>query len=102
MAFANHILSVDGAFHKFGADEDENSILHACKVAAHVFSVSMVSTSDLGDIPIPKGYKQAITGPWAEYWQEAIVKELAGLVALRTWDLVLCSSMSGVPSALKA
>ena len=91
MAFANHILSVDAAFHKFGADE--NSILHACKVAAHVFSVSMVSTSDLGDIPIPKGYKQAITGPWAEYWQEAIVKELAGLVALRTWDLVLCSSM---------
>eukprot|EP00964_Phaeocystis_antarctica_P156954 scaffold126922_cov73-Phaeocystis_antarctica.AAC.1 len=79
MAFANHILSVDAAFHKFGADEDENSILHACKVAAHVFSVSMVSTSDLGDIPIPKGYKQAITGPLAEYWQEAIVKELAGL-----------------------
>ena len=65
MAFASHILSLDTAFDNFGADE--NSLLHACEAAAHVFSVSMVSTSDLGEILIPKGYKQATTGPWAEY-----------------------------------
>ena len=57
--------SLDTAFDNFGADE--NSLLHACEAAAHVFSVSMVSTSDLGEIPIPKGYQQATTGPWAEY-----------------------------------
>ena len=56
-------------------------------------SASIVSTSDLGDVPIPKGYKQAVTGPWSEYWKEAITKELAGLTALRTWDMVLASTM---------
>jgi hypothetical protein len=91
MAFASHILSLDAAFDNFGTDE--NALLHACEVAAHVFSVSMVSTTDLGEIPIPRGYKQATTGPWAEYWINAITKELAGLVALRTWDVVLSSTM---------
>ena len=61
---ASYILSLDTAFDNFGADE--NSLLHACEAAAHVFSVSMVSTSDLGEIPIPKGYKQATTGPRAK------------------------------------
>ena len=28
-----------------------------------------------------------------EAWKDAITKELAGLVALRTWSVVLCSSM---------
>ena len=91
MAFASHVLSLDEAFSNYNMDDDR--LLHACEAAAHAFSVSMVSTSDLGDVPIPKGYKAATTGPWAEYWKDAITKELAGLVALRTWSVVLCSSM---------
>ena len=91
LAFASHILSLDAAFNDYGANE--NDIFNASEVAAHAYSVSIVSTSDLGDVPIPKGYKQAVTGPWSEYWKEAITKELAGLTALRTWDMVLASTM---------
>ena len=31
--------------------------------------------------------------PWASYWREAIDKELAGLIALRTWDLIPVTSV---------
>ena len=91
MAFASHTLSLDSAFD--GYNMDENTLIRACEAAVHAYSVSIVSTSDLGDIAIPKGYKAAVTGQWAEYWKDAITKELAGLVALRTWDMVPTSSM---------
>ena len=91
MAFANHNHSVDAAFLDFASTGSEDSVLHACEIAAHVFSVSIVSTTDLGDIPLPRGYKQAMTGPWADYWKDAIARELAGLMGLHTWDLVLAS-----------
>jgi len=42
---------------------------------------------------VPKGYKAAMSGPWASYWREAIDKELAGLIALRTWDLIPVTSV---------
>ena len=87
MAFANHNHSVDDAFLDFASTGSEDSVLHACEAAAHVFSVSVVSTTDLGDIPLPRGYKQAMTGPWADYWKDAIARELAGLMGLHTWDL---------------
>ena len=32
-----------------------------------------------------------MTGPWADYWKDAIARELAGLMGLHTWDLVLAS-----------
>ena len=92
LAFASHSLSVDTAFINFAA-EDEHSLLQACEVAAYVFSASIVSTTDLGDIPIPRGYKAATSGPWADYWKAAIDKELAGLIALRTWDLIPLSQV---------
>ena len=91
MAFASHTLSVDSAFDGYNMDED--ALVRACEAAVHAYSVSIVSTSDLGDVPIPKGYKAAVTGQWSEYWKEAITKELAGLVALRTWDMVPTSTM---------
>ena len=57
-------------------------------MAAYIFAASIVSTADYGDIPVPRGYKSAISGAWAEYWRAAIDMELAGLIALRTWDLI--------------
>ena len=44
--------------------------------------------TDLGDIPIPRGYRQAVDGRWAPYWREAIAKELNGLMTRGTWHYV--------------
>ena len=48
----------------------------------------VTSTADMGDIVIPKGYRQARESKNASYWLEAIAKEYNGLVSLRTWDAV--------------
>ena len=42
---------------------------------------------------VPKSYRQAMSSPQAEQWREAINKELSGLVALDTWDLVPIASI---------
>ena len=42
---------------------------------------------------MPKSYRQAMSSPQAEQWREAIKKELSGLVALDTWDLVPIASI---------
>ena len=44
--------------------------------------------TNLGDIPIPRGYRQALEGRWASYWREAICKELNGLMSRGTWHYV--------------
>ena len=44
--------------------------------------------TDLGDIPIPRGYRQALEGRWASYWRDAITKELNGLMSRGTWHYV--------------
>ena len=92
MAFANHMLSTDSAFVCFDENGD-NDLMSICEVAAYIFAASIVSTADYGDIPVPRGYKSALSGAWAEYWKAAIDKELAGLIALRTWDLIPLSQV---------
>ena len=87
MAFACHALSTDTAFVNFDEGGD-NNLMTSLEVAATIFAASIVSTADYGEISIPRGYKAAMSGPWASYWREAIDKELAGLIALRTWDLI--------------
>jgi len=51
-------------------------------------TVSTTSTTDLGDIEIPRGYRQALESHWSEYWKEAIAKELNGLIARGTWTVI--------------
>ena len=91
-AFACHALSTDAAFINFDVNGDDN-LMTSLEVAATICAASIVSTSDYGDIPVPKGYKAAMSGQWASYWREAIDKELAGLIALRTWDLIPITSV---------
>ena len=67
-AFANFAHSIDAAFISFDPSSNTDAIVHACEVAAHIFTATVVSTSDLGDIPIPRGYQRAISGPHAERW----------------------------------
>ena len=92
IAFACHSFSTDAAFVNFGEGGD-NNLMTSLEVAATICAAGIVSTTDYGDIPIPRGYKAAMSGKWADYWRAAIDKELAGLVALRTWDLVPTSSI---------
>ena len=83
MAFACHSLSTDAAFINF-TEGGDNNLMTSLEVAATIFAASIVSTADYSEIPIPRGYKAAMSGNWASYWREAIDKELAGLIALRT------------------
>jgi hypothetical protein len=47
----------------------------------------------MGNVSIPKSFRHAMNSPQAEYWKAAIATEIGGLLALRTWDLVLQSDM---------
>ena len=91
-AFACHALSTDAAFINFDVGGD-NNLMTSLEVAATICAASIVSTADYGDIPVPRGYKAAMSGQWASYWREAIDKELAGLIAIRTWDLIPATSV---------
>ena len=91
-AFASYTSATDAAFAGFDSSDDD-SIVNASEIAAYVFSVTIVSTSDHGDVPIPRGYHAATTGEWKEYWKDAIAKELAGLIGLRTWEYMRASQM---------
>ena len=51
---------------------------------AHV----VVSTTSLGDVPIPGNYREAMICAHHRYWRAAINKEIAGLLSSRTWDVI--------------
>ena len=51
------------------------------------------STSDLGELVVPKNYRAAIVSDHANYWRAAIAVEMSGLIGLRTWDIILLSEM---------
>ena len=60
--------------------------------AARAFAV--VSTADLGDVPIPNGYRQAVSdATYGQYWRQSICNEYNGLIALDTWDVVSIDEM---------
>ena len=46
---------------------------------------AITNTADFGDVPIPRGYRQAIQSKHASYWKDAIAKELNGLIQNQTW-----------------
>ena len=84
--------SVDAAFAGWGKDAPEpDALVAASAAAAYCYAVTI--TADMGTLRVPKTYKQALSSPQADYWREAIAKELAGLTSLRTWDMVPASSM---------
>ena len=84
--------SVDAAFAGWGEDAPEpDALVAASAAAAYCYAVTI--TADMGALRVPKTYKQALSSPQADYWREAIAKELAGLTSLRTWDMVPASSM---------
>ena len=75
--------SVDMSSASSGLDD-----ARALVAMAFASSVSLVATEDMGNVPLPKTYKQALNCEHSEYWIEAINKELTGLLRLRSWDYV--------------
>mgnify|MGYP001200688804 CR=1 FL=1 len=55
--------------------------------------VDVRSTADLGEVPVPRSYRHAVSCPHASYWREAIAKEIEGLVALNTWTVISQADM---------
>ena len=49
----------------------------------------------MGEISIPKGYRAALTSEHASYWRDAIARELRGLIANGTWEVV---SLASIPA----
>jgi hypothetical protein len=48
--------------------------------------VVSTTTTDLGDVPIPRNYREAVNHPvYGPYWRAAFNKELQGLIERRTW-----------------
>ena len=54
--------------------------------ASAVGTTNIVHSADLGDVVVPKSFKAALQGPHKSYWWDAIMRELNGLIALRTWS----------------
>ena len=91
-AFASAIASVDEAFDGKPPDGWPDSwLVDAAALAAAAAALTI--TADMGELDVPKSYRQAMRSPQRDYWREAIAKELAGLLALETWEMVPASSM---------
>ena len=91
IAYLSCVQDVSSSFTPTGTTMAEGYLVDAACRASHAFAVTI--TAELGSIDIPKSYRHAIRSRHAEYWREAMAKELGGLVALHTWDLVLASNM---------
>ena len=91
LAFTDCLGSIDAAFDTYDPIGNEFSLIAAARIACTAYAVTL--TADQGALRVPKSYRQAMSSPQAEQWREAINKELSGLVALDTWDLVPIASV---------
>ena len=91
-AFTSTISSVDEVFDGRPLDGRPDSWL-VDTAALAATAANLTITADLGELDVPKSYRQAMRSPQRDYWREAIAKELAGLLALETWEMVPASSM---------
>ena len=91
LAFADCLGSVDTAFDTYDPIGNEFSLIAAARIACTAYAVTL--TADQGALRVPKSYRQAMSSPQVEQWREAINKELSGLIALDTWDLVPIASI---------
>ena len=71
--------------------DQDYAIVKAAALA--VSGPTVTVTSDMGDLIVPKSYKQAMASPHSAYWRDAINSELTGLVALNTWEVIPRSQM---------
>ena len=92
-AYASCVHGIDGAFGEYDAARDSDCLLHAFTAAADVHAYVVTLTAEFGGIDIPRSYRQALASKHADYWRDAIAKELGGLLKLGTWEMMLCSDL---------
>ena len=108
LAAANRSMSIAPAF-AFAStitefDDDLQSLLHdaSSPVSGESWDIlgsamastgNVIITAEMGGLKVPKSFRQAMHSPQRDYWRDAIAKELGGLLALHTWDMVLASTM---------
>ena len=93
-AWSSACTSVDDAFANYSrhvACDEPTALIAAAFAAGHAATITL--TKDMGDLAVPKGYRQARTSPQSSYWREAITKEIRGLLQLGTWEYVPLSSL---------
>ena len=61
--------------------------------SAYALAITVQPTTDMGDVPIPKGFRRAMQSEHSTYWSEAVNKELSGLIARGTWEPMLASAV---------
>jgi transposase InsO family protein len=91
-AYISSISSVDEAFDGTPLDTRPDAwLVQAAALAASADTLTI--TADMGELQVPKSFRQAMRSPQQEYWRAAIAKELGGLLALQTWEMVPANSM---------
>lgn len=76
------------ALHSHGIPVVGEVMLYESTVHADGFALAITSTVELGDVIIPRSYRQALESPQSSYWRDAISKELKGLMEIGTFDFV--------------
>ena len=99
LAYASEVHEVLGSKYDFPGHPVESNvanfpssdfdIVRAAALAAGTITI----TADLGQLQVPKSYRHAMISPQSDYWRAAIAKELAGLLAINTWDIMPASGM---------
>ena len=90
MVWKCYTTEVDSAFTNFDRG-DGQAIVAAALQAGYLMNVTI--TKDMGDLAVPKSYREAMASRQSAYWRDAIANELAGLVGLKTWRIVPIASM---------
>lgn len=63
-------------------------MLYESTVCADGMAYAITSVAGMGDIHMPRSHQQALESKESTYWQEAIAKELNGLVEIGTFEFV--------------
>lgn len=63
-------------------------VLYESTVSSLDSALAITTTTEMGNITIPRSYQQALDSPESTYWRDAISKELNGLLEIGTFDFV--------------
>jgi hypothetical protein len=91
--YASAIYCLDGHLHAPSDVDTDCNYLVDQVLLLPTYALAVTLTAELGAVIIPKSYRQAMNSPQANYWREAIAKELGGLIALNTWTIIPTTQM---------
>lgn len=78
-----------------------NVVLYESTVSSLDSALAIITTTEMGDITIPRSYRQALELPEASYWRDAISKELNGLIEIGTFEFVRACDVPGQANIMR-